>query len=166
MQTIDGGFIAFLREEATSLCVATDGAPIRIFNDGQASSVEVYVRSLEARDSIGKSAVTYPVLSIPHAIKASGVLTTIPIRKLYIEDLLPNGCFRFLILKCDVSNTNRAAVKMLMSELQSGKELLAVNQICVARSLNNSGFRGLGNFPYGAISRTSHVYEAIRFNGS
>ena len=52
-----------------------------------------------------------------------------------------------------------------MSELQSGKELLAVNQICVSHSLNNSGLWGLGNFPYGSILRTTHVYEARSFKG-
>ena len=80
MELVDGGFITFLREEATSLCASTDGAPMRVFDDGQASSVEAYVRSLEARDSIGKSAVTYTVLSRPHPRKASGVLSTIPLR--------------------------------------------------------------------------------------
>ena len=118
IQTVDGRFITFLREEATSLCVALDGTPIRIYNAGHASSVEVYVRPLEARDSIGGRAVTYPALSIPQSREAPGVLSAIPLRKLYIADILSNGGFRFLIIKCDGSNTNRAEVRMTMSELQ------------------------------------------------
>ena len=120
-ELLDGGFINFLREEAATLSASLDGTPMRISNDGQASSVEVYVRSLEARGSTGKSAVTYPFLIRPRSSKASGVLTAIPIKKLHLEDLLPNGGFRFLIIKCDGANTNRAAVKMLMSELHSKK---------------------------------------------
>ena len=116
VELIDDGFINFLREEATAHSASLNGTPMRIFNDGQASSVEVYVRPLEARDSTGGSAVTYPVLSRPHPSKASGALSAIPIEKLHLEDLLPNGGFRFLIIKCDGANTNRAAVKMLMSE--------------------------------------------------
>ena len=54
---------------------------------------------------------------------------------------------------------------MLMSELQSKKELLSVNQICVSHPLNNSGLWGLGNFLYGSILRASRVYEARRFKG-
>ena len=119
MELVDGGFTTFLCEEATSLCVSTDGDPMSVFNDGKASSVEVYGRPLEARDSIGESAVTYPGLSRPQSRKASGVLSTIPPIKLYVEDLLPNGCFRFLAIKCDGANTNRTAVKMIMSEFQS-----------------------------------------------
>ena len=138
---------------------------MRVFSDGQASSFEVYVRSLEARDSTGKSAVTYPVLSRPRSSKASGVLSAILIKTLYLEDLLSNGGGRFLIIKRYGPNTNRAAVKMLTSELQPKKELLAVNQICVAHSLNNIGLGGLCNFPYGSILRTSHVCEARRFKG-
>ena len=124
---------------------------MRLINDGQASSVEVYIRSLEARDSAGKSAPSYPVLSRPRPSKASGVLSAMPIEKLHLGDLLPIGCFGFLITKRDGSNTNQAEVKMIMSELQPKRELLVANQLCVAHTLNNSGVWGLGNFPYGAF---------------
>ena len=79
------------------------------------------------------------------------MLSAIPIKKLHLEDLVPNGSFRFLITKCGEDNTNLAAVKMIMDELQSKKELMAANHLFVAHSLSNSGVWGLGNFPYGAI---------------
>lgn len=106
---------------------------------------------------------TYPALSSPQSTTDAGIISTIPLDEIHIEDLLSGCGFGFLIAQCDSENTNKAASKMRMSELRNKAELMAVNQLCPYNTLSNSTIWELGRFPFGSLLRTSHVYEARRF---
>ena len=101
--------------------------------------------------------VTYPSISQPQCSKASGLLSTIPIGELHIDDLLEGGGSRFLIPKSDGANVNKAATKMPTSELQNHRELLVVTILYAAHDLNNCAVWGLGGFPFGSLLRPAHV---------
>ena len=49
-------------------------------------------------------------------------------------------------INCDGANTNKKAVRMLMSELHPRRELLSVVIFCAAHGLNNAVRWGLGLF--------------------
>ena len=138
---------------------------MKTFCDGRAKSSEIFARTLEAYSADGKHMMSYPTLSTPHATTTSGVLSAIPLKELHIDDLMSKGGFKFLFLKCDAANTNKAAAKVLLSELKPVKELLVVMQICAVHVLNTATIWGLGMFPYGSLLRTAHVYESRHFKG-
>ena len=157
---LDVMFAEFVKAEAVALAAGFDSTPMRIFTGGCAASFEIYVKSLEAMSADGKRMVTYPTVSQPECSKVSGLLSTIPLPELHIDDLLDGQGFRFLLLKSDGANVNRSAIKMLTAELQNRKELLVAPVLCIAHALNNSSIWGLGDFPFGSVLRTAHVFEA------
>ena len=152
MDRMGDKLVAVVRGEANSVCVSLDGKPMGISNDGRGSAVEF--RPAPWIPGVPRVMFpTYPVLSRPESKMASGALSKIPIVELHIGDLLGKGGFRLRILKCDGANTNKAATRMLIPELQTKKGLIVINNFRLARALSNSGLRGKGRLPYGSLSR-------------
>ena len=135
---------------------------MKLFSDGRSANVEVYGRTLLARNSIGESQRLYPVLSQPPASDASGVLSAIPTGALFLDELTSTQGFKMLLINCDGANTNHKAVRMLMAELQPRKDLLVVVNYCSAHGLNNAVRWGLGLFSYGNILRACHVLQSVK----
>ena len=70
--------------------------------------------------------------------------------------------FKFYLINCDGANTNRKAARMLMSELQLHRDLLAVVIFCTAHAMNRAVKWGLGVFYYGEFLRCCHVLQAVK----
>ena len=62
----------------------------------------------------------------------------------------------------DGTNSNRAAIRMMTSELQKWPKLLVFTSICSARGVNNASRWGLGDYPYGSMLRAADVFDAVR----
>ena len=136
---------------------------MRIFTQNRrAGDEEVHVRAIDAYACGGKTMTLFPELLLPSSKSASGVLSTIPMHKLFIEDLVSSGTFKTVIFSCDGTNANRAAIRMMTSELQKHGNLLIFTSICNSHAINNAAKWGLGNYPYGAMLRSSHVFDAAR----
>ena len=144
------------------LQLTLDGAPMRLFADSRAANVDVYTRTILARNANGDSLRSFPVLPRPPSSNASGILSTIPINELYLDELTSTPGFKLLLINCDGANTNRKAVRMLMIELQPMRELLTVVMFCAAHGLNNAVRWGLGLFSYGNILRSCHVLQSAK----
>ena len=135
---------------------------MKVCEDSRAANVDVYTRTILAHNANGESLRSFPILSRPQSSNASGILSTIPISELYIDDLTSTPGFKLLLINCDGANTNRKAVRMLMSELQPRRELLTVVIFCAAHGLNNAVRWGLGVFGYGNILRSCHVLQSVK----
>ena len=136
---------------------------MRVFTPGErAQSTDVYVRLLEAVDYKGKRLTLAPDLVLPSSKTAAGVLSVIPLEELFVNDLVRDGSFKALIVNIDAASVNKAAFRMLISELQIHQNLLVFMNICSAHTLNNSTIWGLGDFPYGSLLREAHVFDAVR----
>ena len=94
-----------------------------------------------------------PNLAMPASPKASGVLSAVPLSSLYLDDLTHGGGFRMLFINCDGVNTNRRAVKMMVSELSRYPNMLVQLNVCSAHGMNNAVRWGIGVFDYGDILR-------------
>ena len=131
-----------------------------IFSENRrASNVEVHVRAVGAYACGGETMTLFPELPIPSSKSASGMISTIHIATLFIEDLVPSGQFRSVILSCDGANANRADVRMLTSELRKRDKLLIFTSICNAHAANNATRWSLGKYPYGSMLRSSHAFD-------
>ena len=82
-------FTRFVREKAVLLQVCTDSTPMRLSTGplGNATSVEVYVRTIFAQVSDGEEMKFTPEISSPINSTAAGVLSTIPLSELFIQGL-------------------------------------------------------------------------------
>ena len=155
-------FREFLKYHALTLRIALDGTPMKLFHDGRSANVEVYCGMLVACDASGSCQRSFPVLAIPPDATAAGILSVIPIRALYLEDFASKPGFKFYLINCDGANTNRKAVRMLMSELQVHRDLLVVAIFCSAHAMNLAVKWGLGVFYYGEFLRCCHVLQAAK----
>ena len=164
LDTLRERFSRFVREKAALLHLALDSTPMRLSSTGygNATSVEIYVRTLVARSQNGEEMKYMPVLSHPTDSTASGVLSTIPLKELFIEDLVSRPCFKFLLITTDGAPTNKAAIRLLVSELQVHKQLIILPSVCSPHTLSNAIRWGLGDFPFGKYLRTSHGLDAAR----
>ena len=135
---------------------------MKLFAESRAANLDVYVRTILAYNANGDSLRSFPVLSRPPSSNASGILSTIPINELFLDELTSTPGFKLLLINCDGANTNKKAVRMLMSELQPRRELLSVVIFCAAHGLNNAVRWGLGLFSYGNILRLSHVLQSVK----
>ena len=124
--------------------------------------MDVYCRALLARNASGVARKSFPVLAIPPGSTAAGILSVLPLNALHIEDLTHPAGFKFLLINCDGANTNRKAVRMLMSELQNRRDLLVVVNFCSAHGINRAVKWGLGVFFYGDFLRCCHVLQAVK----
>ena len=139
---------------------------MRIYTKNRrAANEEVHVRAVGAYACGGKTMTLFPELLIPSSKSASGVLSTIPIHKLFIQDLVASGTFKTVISSCDGTNAKRAAIRMMTSELQRHDNLLIFTSICNSHAINNAEKRGLGSYPYGAMLRSPHVFDSERERG-
>lgn len=159
---IDEKFREFVLANALVLQPFHDGTLANLFEEGRSANVDVYGRTLLARNAAGETARSYPVLSRPSTSKASGVLSTIPTKALFLDELTSTPGFKLLLLNCDGANTNRKAVRMLTAELQPKKNLLVVVNYCSAHGVNNAAKWGLGVFSYGNLIRGCHVLQTAK----
>ena len=155
-------FREFVRQHALVLQAIVDGTPMKLFHEGRSVNVEVYCRMLLARDGSGVCKRSYPVLAVPPDSTAAGIFSILPLRSLHIEELTMRPGFKFFLINCDGANTNRKAVRMLMSELQNRREMLVVVIFCSAHSMNRAVKWGLGVFYYGDFLRCCHVLQAVK----
>ena len=155
-------FRAFVKNVSLVLQLTLDGTETKIFAESMSVNVDVYTRSILPRNANGQSLRSSPVLSRPRNSNASGVLSTIPISELYIDDFTSAPGFKLLLINCDGANTNRKAVRMLMSELHPRRELLIIANFCAAHGLNYAVRWGLGVFGYGNILRPCHVLQSVK----
>ena len=111
-------FKKFVRNEALVRKVSFDSTPMRIFSpQRRAGSVEIFARQLEAFGINGSSCNLIPGLRTPASKSAAGILPIIPLSELYIDELAHNGNPKVVIFNSDGSNTNLAALKVLVSSL-------------------------------------------------
>ena len=103
-----------------------DGTPMGRFREGRPVNVDVYCRALLARNASGVCRRNFPALTIPPASTAAGILSVLPLSALHIGDFSITSGFEFLLINCEGANTNRKAVRMLMSGLRNRRDLLAV----------------------------------------
>ena len=137
---------------------------MRLFREDQrAATKEVYARTLTAKSADGESCEILPELTCPENSKTSGVLASIPVKDLFIEDLMGSRPgFRFLMVSCDGINTNQSAIRLLFTELHPRKTLLCLMHVCEAHTINNSAKWGLGYFTYGSLLRFGHAIESVK----
>ena len=155
-------FKKFVRECALVLQLFLDGTPLKMFHEGRVVNVEVYCRLLLAYGESGVCKRSFPTLAVPPDTTAAGILSVLPLSGLHIEDLTANPGFKFLFINCDGANTNRKAVRMLMSELQNRRDLLVVVNFCTAHAMSRAVKWGLGVFYYGDFLRCCHVLQAVK----
>ena len=75
------------------------------------------------------------------------------------------GGFKTIVLNCDGPNGNKAAIRILTSDLQIYDRLLIFANICSARSINNSDKLGLRDYSYGSAIRNPRVSDSVRDSG-
>ena len=102
-----------------------------------------------------------PELSAPHNSTAAGALSSIPIKDLFIEELTSRPGFRVLLLTMGGIPTNKAAARMLVSELQIYPDLLVLTSLCSSQMVCNATRWGLGIFPHGKYPRAPRGLEAV-----
>ena len=158
-------FQKFVREEAVVTQLFLDSTPMKVFTSGRPNSAEVYGILLVATSASGEVRTLPPRLAMPASTKASGVLSAVQLSSLFIDDLMHGGGFRMLFINCDGVNTNRKAVKVMISELQRYPDLLIQLNVCAAHGINNAVRWSLGVFDYGNILRFSHVLQSIKNHG-
>ena len=91
---------------------------MRIFTlQNRVGSREVYAWTLTATNAEGKEMKLYPKLAMPTSSTAGGILSTIPLKQLFIEDFVSDGAFKILLISTDGINSNKAAMRLLLSEL-------------------------------------------------
>ena len=116
-------FIQFLREEAVVMSLAFDSTPMKIFTlQKRVGSREVYAWTLTAANAEGKEMKLHPMLALPLSSKASGILSTFPIKDLFLDDFLSRPGFRILLISSDGVNSNKAAIRTLVAELSRYKQ--------------------------------------------
>ena len=155
-------FKEFVREFSLVLQLFLDGAPLKMFHEGRVVNVEVYCRLLLAYGESGVCKRSFPTLAVPPDSTAAGILSILPLSGLHIEDLTANPGFKFFFINCDGANTNRKAVRMLMSELQNRRELLVLVNFRTAHAMNRAVKWGLGVFYYGDFLRCCHVLQGVK----
>lgn len=156
-------FIEFLRTEDLVLVISFDSTPMRIFSeDRRAGSVEVFAVSLEARGIGGKTIRLFPKLRLPATKSAAWILSVLSKDDMFITQFVESGAVKILMLNCDGANANKAAIRLLTSELSIYPNLLVLSNICAAHTINNSSKWGLGDFPYGEFLRHARVFGAVR----
>ena len=146
-------FREFVQQRALTLQAFLEGTPMKLFHERRPVNVEVYCRMLLARDASGVCKRSFPVLAIPPDSTAAGILSIPPLRALHVEDFALKHGFKFLLINCDGANTNRKTARMLMSELQCHRDLLAVVIFCTSHATSRAAKWGLGVFYYGDILR-------------
>ena len=149
-----------MREKAVILSVSLDGTAMRVMQSGRASKAEVYVIALQARSASGETMHFYPRIALPAACNAAGILGTIPISSLFVKELTASPGFKMIMVNMDGAATNKAALRMLRTELQRYEQLIVAPVLCSAHSMNNAVKWGLGTFPYGPYLRTAHCFES------
>ena len=164
---LDNAFRTFAKESASVIHVTFGSTPMRVFRtDQRAGCMEVYGRTLEAIGPCGSTQSTFPELSYPNNSKTSGILATLPVKQMYIEDFAGSKPgFRVLYISCDGLNTNRSALRLLFTELQRWDTLLCIPHICMAHTINNATIWGLGCYAYGSILRLAHGIESVKHWG-
>ena len=106
-----------------------------------------------------------PEILLPSSNSADGILPTLPIPELFVEDLLHDGRSKRIVFSCDGANANQAAIRMLTSDLRRNKKLLFTN-ICAAHGSNNAVRWSLADCPCASMLRAAHVYDAVRNKGT
>ena len=129
---------------------------------GNTKAVEVYVRLITARSEDGEEMKYLPEVSSPANSPSAGVASTIKVADLFIEEFARRPGFRVLLIDADAAPTNKAAIRMLVAELQVSPSLIVIPSICSSHTLSNATRWGLGDFPYGLYLRTSHGLDAVR----
>ena len=160
-------FAKFVAEHAVVLHAGSDSTPMRLSTSGTGNtgSLEIYVRTLVARSENGTEMKFIPELSRPENSTAAGVLSTITPADLFIPEFVSRPGFRILMITMGGIATNRAALRLLVSELQAHQQLLVITSICSSHTLSNATRWGMGTFPYGKYLRTSHVLDAVKHRG-
>ena len=109
---------------------------------------------------LGETMHFYPRIALPAACNAAGILGTIPISSLFVKELTASPGFKMIMVNMDGAATNKAALRMLRTELQRYEQLIVAPVLCSAHSMNNAVKWGLGTFPYGPYLRTAHCFES------
>ena len=157
-------FTRFVAEKAVVVQLSFDSTPMRLSTTGlgNTKAVEVYVRHITARSADGEEMKYIPEVSVPANSSSAGVASTIKVEDLFIEEFTRRPGFRVLLINADAIPTNKAAVRMLVAELQVSPSLIVLPSICSSRTLSNATRWGLGDFPYGLYLRTAHGLDAVR----
>ena len=163
---LEAEFGAFVSQKAVILSASLGGTGMRVMQGGRASNAEVYVVALQARSPSGETMNMYPMAVLPNSRNAAGILGTIPISNLFIKELTSTPWFKMVFVSMDAAATNKAALRMLRTELQRHEQLLVIPTTCNAHMVNNAAKWGRGTFPYGPYFRTAHCLEsALRPSG-
>ena len=143
-------FRNFARGEAHFRRIVLDGRPIMIYTKNhRASNVEVRSRATDAYACGGKTMALLPELLAPSSKSASGILPTISMEEMPIQDLVAGGRFKSVISSCDWANANRSDIRMITSELQKHDKIFIFTRICNAHRINNAARWGHGAFHMG-----------------
>ena len=100
-------FRLFARDKATLSHLSSDIATMRLFMGGQrAVTKDIYARTLKAKSPDGDSCEILPELSRPQDSKTSGLAASIPIKDLFVDELMGSRTgFRFLTISFDGVDT-------------------------------------------------------------
>ena len=102
-------------------------------------SKETYARTLTARSHDGESCELLRELSFPPEPKTSGVIASIRVEGIQLDEFVnPKEVFRFFTISRGGVNTNRAAIRVLFTEIHGRRALLYLAHIREARTVNNS----------------------------
>ena len=144
------------------MSAALDGTTMRVMHGGRASNDEVYIVALSARSAAGETMSLYPRVVLPSSRTAAGILGVIPISSLFIKEFTSTPGFKLLFVSMDSAITNKAALRMLCTELQRVEQLLVIPTMCNAHMMSNAVKWGCGKFPYGPYLRTAHCFESAQ----
>ena len=63
--------------------------------------MDVHARLAEAVGYDGERVTMYPELTAPSSASTSGILPTIPVGELFVEEMMSSGEFKVLLVSCD-----------------------------------------------------------------
>ena len=129
---LEDEFAAFVSQKAVILSVSLDGTAMRLMQGGRASNAEVYVVALTSRSASGESISMCPRVVLPSSRNAAGILGTIPISSLFIKELTSTPGFKMVFVIMDSAVTNKAALRMLRTEIQRNRSCWLSRQ-CATR---------------------------------
>ena len=162
--SIKGEFARFVAEKAVVPQLPFDSTPTRLSATGYGNekSVDVYVRPLTDRSEQGGEMKYIPEVRVPANSSTAGVASTIKVADLFVEEFTRRPGSRVLLINADAVPTNKAAIRMLVSELQIPPAVIVLPSVCSSRTLSNGARGGFGYFPYGLYLRAAHGLDAVR----
>lgn len=100
-------FALVVRSKSDVSQATSDPTPTRPIasNVGNAGIVAVYARAVFPRAGDGEEMEFIPHLKFPANSTAAGVLSAIPIKDIFIEELTPLPCLRVLLVRAEYRQT-------------------------------------------------------------